>query len=89
MRGGAKRGRSGGDAAATTRRTRSTALLNPPDSSDKKMKTVETVPADGKKVSFCRCWQSGSHPFCDGSHNKFNKETGDNVGPLVVGVSKE
>ena len=23
-------------------------------------------------------------PYCDGSHNKHNEETGDNVGPLLV-----
>ena len=24
-------------------------------------------------------------PYCDGSHNKHNASTGDNVGPLIVG----
>eukprot|EP00754_Rhynchopus_humris_P046960 Rhum_TRINITY_DN6475_c0_g1::Rhum_TRINITY_DN6475_c0_g1_i1::g.20212::m.20212 len=38
---------------------------------------------DGKVV-FCRCWKSKTFPFCDGSHVKHNKETGDNVGPLVL-----
>lgn len=37
-----------------------------------------------KPASFCRCWRSGTLPFCDASHVKFNKETGDNVGPLVI-----
>ena len=23
-------------------------------------------------------------PYCDGSHNAHNRETGDNVGPLIV-----
>lgn len=23
-------------------------------------------------------------PLCDGSHNAWNKQTGDNVGPLVI-----
>jgi len=23
-------------------------------------------------------------PYCDGTHNKHNQETGDNVGPLVI-----
>lgn len=23
-------------------------------------------------------------PYCDGSHNEHNKETGDNVGPIIV-----
>jgi hypothetical protein len=23
-------------------------------------------------------------PYCDGSHTEHNKETGDNVGPLII-----
>uniref|UniRef100_A0A1W7RAT7 CDGSH iron-sulfur domain-containing protein 1 n=1 Tax=Hadrurus spadix TaxID=141984 RepID=A0A1W7RAT7_9SCOR len=38
----------------------------------------------GTKACFCRCWKSNKFPFCDGSHNKHNEETGDNVGPLVI-----
>eukprot|EP01031_Cornospumella_fuschlensis_P027623 gene27623-33360_t len=38
---------------------------------------------DGKVV-MCRCWKSETFPYCDGSHVKHNKETGDNVGPLIV-----
>lgn len=41
---------------------------------------------DGKAV-MCRCWKSGTFPYCDGKHVEHNKETGDNVGPLIV--SKE
>ncbi|CAH3014115.1 unnamed protein product [Porites evermanni] len=37
----------------------------------------------GEKTAFCRCWKSKKFPYCDGSHNQHNKETGDNVGPLV------
>lgn len=37
----------------------------------------------GEKTAFCRCWKSKEFPRCDGSHNQHNKETGDNVGPLV------
>eukprot|EP00937_MAST-01D_sp_MAST-1D-sp2_P005079 g5079.t1 len=39
--------------------------------------------SDGKLV-FCRCWRSKTFPFCDGSHVQHNKDTGDNVGPLIV-----
>ncbi|GIY48540.1 CDGSH iron-sulfur domain-containing protein 1 [Caerostris darwini] len=38
----------------------------------------------GKKAVFCRCWKSEKFPYCDGSHNKHNECTGDNVGPLIV-----
>lgn len=38
---------------------------------------------DGKVV-MCRCWKSATFPYCDGSHNSHNKETGDNVGPLII-----
>jgi|GEM_PF-2609587 len=37
----------------------------------------------GKKV-MCRCWKSKKFPYCDGSHVQHNKETGDNVGPLIL-----
>ncbi|TMW60175.1 hypothetical protein Poli38472_000217 [Pythium oligandrum] len=38
----------------------------------------------GAKCAVCRCWKSKKFPLCDGSHMKHNKETGDNVGPLVI-----
>ena len=38
----------------------------------------------GEKKSFCRCWLSEKWPYCDGSHSKWNKLTGDNLGPVVV-----
>ncbi|XP_064614377.1 CDGSH iron-sulfur domain-containing protein 2 homolog B-like [Liolophura sinensis] len=38
----------------------------------------------GDKVSYCRCWRSKKFPLCDGTHNKHNTETGDNVGPVVL-----
>ena len=43
----------------------------------------EQIPA-GKRVSFCRCWQSATFPYCDGAHKKINAETGDVLGPVVV-----
>ena len=42
----------------------------------------------GKKKVYCRCWQSGTFPLCDGTHMEHNKETGDNVDPLIVSVEK-
>uniref|UniRef100_A0A0D9WYL7 Iron-binding zinc finger CDGSH type domain-containing protein n=1 Tax=Leersia perrieri TaxID=77586 RepID=A0A0D9WYL7_9ORYZ len=50
-------------------------------------KVVDTVLAEelSKPLTpYCRCWRSGTFPLCDGSHAKHNKETGDNVGPLLV-----
>jgi CDGSH-type Zn-finger protein len=55
---------------------------------DRKHEPKETKElAQGDKFPACRCWQSNKFPMCDGSHAKYNKETGDNVGPLVVAVS--
>ncbi|XP_008936500.1 PREDICTED: CDGSH iron-sulfur domain-containing protein 2 [Merops nubicus] len=34
--------------------------------------------------AYCRCWRSKTFPVCDGSHNKHNELTGDNVGPLIL-----
>jgi len=36
------------------------------------------------KAVFCRCWRSNKFPYCDGTHNKHNETTGDNVGPLII-----
>jgi len=38
---------------------------------------------DGKVV-MCRCWKSDTFPYCNGAHVKHNKETCDNVGPLII-----
>ncbi|KAG9511182.1 Eukaryotic initiation factor 4A-II [Fragariocoptes setiger] len=49
-------------------------------------KVVDTFDIEditGKKV-FCRCWRSKKFPYCDGAHNQHNKETGDNIGPLII-----
>lgn len=51
---------------------------------------VEDLVTKGKgKCLVCRCWKSKKFPLCDGSHVKHNKETGDNVGPLVIQEKKE
>lgn len=49
-------------------------------------KVVDSVDIEDitEKAVFCRCWRSKNWPYCDGSHGAHNKETGDNVGPLVV-----
>ncbi|XP_022646987.1 CDGSH iron-sulfur domain-containing protein 1-like isoform X2 [Varroa jacobsoni] len=53
-------------------------------------KVVHTMDIEdiGDKKVFCRCWRSAKFPYCDGSHNKHNQETGDNVGPLIVEKKK-
>ncbi|CAH1405823.1 unnamed protein product [Nezara viridula] len=38
----------------------------------------------GEKTAYCRCWRSEKFPYCDGAHGKHNRETGDNVGPVVI-----
>ena len=52
-----------------------------------KVVTQEKLEAGDKKV-YCRCWKSGTFPLCDASHVAHNKETGDNVGPLIVACAK-
>eukprot|EP00438_Fugacium_kawagutii_P023560 Skav205167 [mRNA] locus=scaffold2773:81758:82048:- [translate_table: standard] len=52
-----------------------------------KVVTKEDLKAGDKRV-YCRCWLSGTFPLCDGAHAKHNEATGDNVGPLIVGVKK-
>ncbi|KAI1715237.1 iron-binding zinc finger CDGSH type domain-containing protein [Ditylenchus destructor] len=56
--------------------------------SDKIVDTVD-IEDGGQKQVFCRCWHSKQFPHCDGSHNQHNKETGDNVGPLIVKPSEK
>ncbi|XP_060692775.1 CDGSH iron-sulfur domain-containing protein 1-like [Hemiscyllium ocellatum] len=38
----------------------------------------------GANTAFCRCWRSSKFPYCDGTHEKHNLETRDNVGPLII-----
>ncbi|CAL8470075.1 g9617 [Coccomyxa elongata] len=49
-------------------------------------KVVDTVTTSSveKQVAYCRCWRSGTFPKCNGAHVAWNKETGDNVGPLLI-----
>ncbi|PAA83174.1 hypothetical protein BOX15_Mlig029580g1, partial [Macrostomum lignano] len=51
---------------------------------DKVVNTVDIEEISGDKVCMCRCWRSKQFPYCDGTHNQHNKDTGDNVGPLIV-----
>ncbi|KAG4080214.1 hypothetical protein HA402_008285 [Bradysia odoriphaga] len=49
-------------------------------------KVVDSVDIEdiADKAAFCRCWKSKNWPYCDGAHGAHNKQTGDNVGPVVV-----
>lgn len=57
------------------------------DLSSTKVVNNENLCAGEKKV-YCRCWKSETFPLCDGSHVGHNKETGDNVGPLILAADK-
>ncbi|XP_066156639.1 CDGSH iron-sulfur domain-containing protein 2 homolog [Euwallacea fornicatus] len=53
-------------------------------------KVVDTIDVEDitDKAVFCRCWKSKNWPYCDGSHATHNKETGDNLGPIIVKKEK-
>jgi CDGSH-type Zn-finger protein len=58
--------------------------LNPLETEGgKPMKETYDLPV-GKKAAMCRCWKSETFPLCNGSHNKYNRETGDHLGPIVM-----
>ena len=51
----------------------------------KRVDFVDIEDLAGKEmVKICRCFKSKTFPFCDGSHNEHNKETGDNAGCVVI-----
>jgi len=60
-------------------------ILNP-DIQKENAKVVHSFDIEdiGEKAAFCRCWRSKKFPYCDGSHNAHNEESGDNVGPLCI-----
>ncbi|XP_047002124.1 CDGSH iron-sulfur domain-containing protein 2 homolog isoform X1 [Schistocerca americana] len=65
--------------------SKKTNMINPDIRKDlAKVADVFDIEDIGDKVSFCRCWRSKKFPYCDGTHNKVNQETGDNVGPVVL-----
>ena len=61
----------------------------PPGEPIKRVEIIDIEDITGEvaatgEVKFCRCWRSASFPFCDGSHDGHNMETGDNTGPVVL-----
>jgi len=50
----------------------------------KEIMSISEVFKEKKQIAFCRCWKSAKWPNCDGAHKQHNKETGDNIGPLVI-----
>jgi len=48
----------------------------------------ELIKGKSGTLAMCRCWRSKAFPFCDGTHTAYNKESGDNVGPLVMKLEK-
>lgn len=52
-----------------------------------KVVTMDALSEEGDKKVYCRCWKSGTFPLCDGRHVRHNKETGDNVGPLILSAA--
>lgn len=62
-------------------------INNKIDLENPKVVNTESLQAGEKKV-YCRCWKSGTFPLCNAAHVAHNKETGDNVGPLIVSCAK-
>ena len=63
-------------------------INNKIDLDSPKVATMDKI-CDGEKKVYCRCWKSETFPLCDAAHVAHNKETGDNVGPLIVSVEKK
>jgi CDGSH-type Zn-finger protein len=60
-------------------------IINPNiQKNDEKVVNAMDIEDIGDSIAFCRCWRSKKFPLCDGSHNTFNKQMGDNVGPICL-----
>ncbi|CEF67348.1 Iron sulphur-containing domain, CDGSH-type, subfamily and Iron sulphur-containing domain, CDGSH-type-containing protein [Strongyloides ratti] len=49
-------------------------------------KVVDIIDIEDLKIknTLCRCWKSKDFPYCDGSHNKHNSDSKDNLGPIII-----
>ena len=75
--------RAGGAPACST--VRMSGVINDAiDKENPKVVTMVKTSEVDKKAVMCRCWKSGTFPACDAAHVAHNKETGDNVGPLII-----
>ncbi|CAH0395423.1 unnamed protein product [Bemisia tabaci] len=75
----------GGSSYAAYKLLKPNSTINPSIKKDSS-KVVDCLNIEdlGEQTAFCRCWRSKKFPLCDGAHGPHNKETGDNVGPLVL-----
>ena len=40
------------------------------------------------KIAICRCWKSKKFPYCDGSHNQYNEDNNDSLGPAIIKIEE-
>lgn len=74
------------DPVPTTAQLSSNERFNKTIDLDSRKVTHHISVKPGEKIILCRCWQSKKFPLCDGLHGPYNKERGDNLGPVHVTV---
>ena len=61
-------------------------MINENNHPQRHTEDIEVLKEQNKKIAFCRCWQSNTFPYCDGSHRNHNDSVGDFVGPVIVHI---